>query len=562
MFKIKLLISQKLLAAFGVMLLLNILLSVFVINQMDQINSVSQTIKDKWIPAIIASASLNDKFNAIRIGTLEYAFTPADSENRAAFGKDINDDLSTLDKMSAAFEPYGRIPNNKEIWAKTKERMKRHNTTLAQMIKEVEAGNDAKAQELALLVLSEQNGAARGLLDNLVALNASLAKDETKIGDKAFNLARIWVSVAAIICAVLTILLTTALTIGISRPLKKMTGTMKALAQGDTSSDIPALERHDEIGDMAQAVQVFKDNMIKADQLDAENQRAQTERLKRAENIAKLTQHFDQDTSETIGHVSAAASHMRNSSSSLSSAATQATRQSQTVANAARQAADNVQTVTAAAEELKASISQITMDITRASHVSEEAVQQTQQTRQIVNTLQSEANKIGEVVQLINEIADQTNMLALNATIEAARAGESGKGFAVVASEVKNLATQTTQATTDIVARVEATRAATQNAVEAIGAISHTIHSISEIAASIASAVEEQEAATGEIARNILLASDGTNDVTSNIEDVSKAVIGSGSIAQEVLEAADRLAQQSDAMRAQIQGFVQQVKTA
>ena len=347
----------------------------------------------------------------------------------------------------------------------------------------------------------------------------------------------------------------------ISTPIKAMTAAMGTLASGNTSIDIPAAGNKSEIGAMAKAVQVFKDNMIEAERLrgEQEQMKARAEAEKRAA-MNKMADEFEASVKGIVQMVSSAATEMQSTAQTLSSTAEETSRQSTAVAAASEEASTNVQTVASAAEELSSSIAEISRQVTESSRIAGQAVSDAGRTNAQVQALADAAQKIGDVVKLINDIAGQTNLLALNATIEAARAGEAGKGFAVVASEVKSLATQTAKATEDIGAQVKAIQGATQDSVKAIQTIAQTIGRMNEIATTIASAVEEQGAATKEIARNIQQASAGTAEVSSNIAGVTKAASETGASSTQVLQAASELSKQSETLNLQVDGFVRKIR--
>jgi methyl-accepting chemotaxis protein len=253
---------------------------------------------------------------------------------------------------------------------------------------------------------------------------------------------------------------------------------------------------------------------------------------------------------------------MREAAQSMSQSAGSASERSKVVADACQEASENVQTVASATEELSASISEIGKQVSESSRITSQAVEEAGRTNSKIRELAEAAQKIGDVVKLINDIAGQTNLLALNATIEAARAGEAGKGFAVVASEVKSLATQTAKATDEISHKISEMQAATQQSVSAIELIGTTIARINDIATNIASAVEEQGAATQEIARNVQQASAGTSDVSSNIVSVTKAAGDTGAAATQVLSSSGELSQQSEKLRHEVDGFIARIRAA
>ncbi len=347
----------------------------------------------------------------------------------------------------------------------------------------------------------------------------------------------------------------------IIRPLRKSTEVMRTLADGDVSVEVPALDRSDEIGEMARAVNVFKDNAIRM--LEMQKEKEEAERLAQEEKrrlMGDLSDDFEAQVKDVVEALSSATTEMQATAEQMSSMADTANRQATGVASASGQATANVQTVAAATEELSSSIAEIGRQVNQSAKISASAVAEAAATNETVQSLQEAASKIGEVVTLINDIAGQTNLLALNATIEAARAGDAGKGFAVVAQEVKNLANQTAKATEDIAGQVTAIQEQTAGAVGAIDRIRGIISEISDISTTIASAVEEQGVSTQEIARNVQQAARGTQDVNSNIEDVSSAVNEVGSAAGQVLRSTGDLSQQSTMLQTQVDKFLAQIR--
>ncbi|MBT3330758.1 MAG: HAMP domain-containing protein [Rhodospirillaceae bacterium] len=345
-------------------------------------------------------------------------------------------------------------------------------------------------------------------------------------------------------------------------PINKMTGAMGQLAENDLETEVPALENKDEIGDMARAVQIFKDNMIKTAELTEAQRKEDEAKETRRVKMEKLVSVFEGDVGEAMNVVGSTVDQMQSSSSTMSATADRTNERSGAVAAAAEQAAANVQTVATAANELSSSIAEISRQMASSASRSQDAVGEAQSASQRVQSLAEAAQSIGDVINLINDIASQTNLLALNATIEAARAGEAGKGFAVVASEVKNLATQTSKATEEIASQISGIQTATEESVTAISAISAVIDEINEIATSVASSVEEQGSATDEIARSVEQAAAGTQEVTVNITDVSTAAGETGTAAGEVSTASREMKAQADRLRDQIETFLKEVQAA
>jgi methyl-accepting chemotaxis protein len=482
--------------------------------------------------------AVNDKRFADLSG-LQHLMTPG---QRAAFGK-----------LSTAREAFGPLPARMfEIRASA-------GWNVAQQLLTTEAA--PRAGQLLDIFAGEKaadGSRAGGMMDRQAAL---LEEEGGTVGaNSSFLITMLWVTLGlGLGIAVTVVYLTTR---AIVPPIAAMTGVMGRLADGDHGVEVPATERHDEIGLMAKAVLVFKENMIKAKEFAAREAEAQKQREARAQAIEKLTGDFDKDASDVLKTVASSATEMQATAQNMTATAEETSRQSTAVAAASEQASTNVQTVASAAEELSASVSEISRQVAQSAQIANKAVTEAESTNAQVQGLAEAAQKIGDVVNLINDIAAQTNLLALNATIEAARAGEAGKGFAVVASEVKSLANQTAKATEEIGAQIAGIQSSTRQAVGAIGGIATVIREINEIATTIASAVEEQGAATQEIARNVQQAAAGTAEVSSNISGVTEAASSTGAAAEQVLGVATELSTQSEVLRSKVETFLAAVKAA
>ena len=347
----------------------------------------------------------------------------------------------------------------------------------------------------------------------------------------------------------------------ITRPLEDARHCMDGLTKGDLSITVPGVERRDELGQMAKAIEVFKDSLKRVRQMEQE----QRDREQKAEEERRQTLHavadgFERQVGSVVTIVNEAAQQLQASSRDMAVTAEQTGSQATAVAAAALEASSNVQTVAAATDELSASIGEIARQVSRSHTMTERADEQAKRTAEMVRALSSSVAGIGEIVGLINDISGQTNLLALNATIEAARAGEAGKGFAVVASEVKSLASMTGRATEQISSKIASVQTDTAEAVRAIEEIVGVVGQLNEIGSAVAAAVEQQNAATGEIAVNVEGAALGTNEVSRNIGEVETAAQGTGAAATQISDSAARLYQQVDLLQGVVSQFMTQVR--
>ncbi len=398
--------------------------------------------------------------------------------------------------------------------------------------------------------------------DKIESFTSAGAEDARATVDAARDSIRMVIVAASAIIIILFSLAGFTMARAIVKPIIAMTDCMARLAKKDWSTEIPALDRKDEVGQMARAVDVFKQGGIENERLVAAQQAEETMKAARQRKIDNHITEFDRMIGSVLQTVSLASEELQATAQSMSATAEETQRQATAVAAASEQATTNVQTVAAASEELASSISEIGRQVSESVNIATEAVSEAERTNVQIRGLAEAAQKIGDVVQLINDIAGQTNLLALNATIEAARAGDAGKGFAVVASEVKNLASQTAKATEEISSKIAEMQAATASSVTAIGSIGETIVRINEIATTIASAVEQQGAATAEIASNAQQVSHGTREVSSNIVNVTQAAGETGSASAQVLSSATALARESESLRSQVDGFLTNIRAA
>ncbi|MBK5960207.1 methyl-accepting chemotaxis protein [Rhodoplanes elegans] len=534
------------------------------ISSMRAINANAVEISENWLPSVRALADLRAGVTIIRsvVRLHMLAETP---EAKAAVEKTLALNYDRNAKYAATYEKLISSPEER----RTFEEWKKQAALYDEGVKKVVEMSRANAGKLPTAV-SEFNEtkvypigkAADDLLNKNIALNNAGADAATKAAsatyDSAFDLMMIILGGSAIVGIGLAIYLV----VDVSRGIASVITPMQALARGDLGAEVPHLVETTEIGRIAKTLQIFKQALIDKKAADAAAAADAEAKLERGRRVDQITRTFEAMIGEIVETVTSASTELEASANALTGTAQRSQSLSATVASAAEDASSNVQSVASATEEMSSSVQEISRQVQESARVARGAVEQAHATNKQVEDLAEAANRIGDVVELINTIAGQTNLLALNATIEAARAGDAGKGFAVVAAEVKQLAQETAKATGVISQQIGEIQGATQGSVAAIREIAGTIGRLSEISSTIAAAVEEQGAATQEISRNVQMAAHGTREVSANIGDVRVGAQETGSAASQVLSAAQLLSGDSTKLKTEVGKFLGAVRAA
>ncbi len=554
-------IRAKVLLSFALVLLVSAALGLFAMNRLESVNAITHRINGKVVPALRLIGEISTASERYRSQQGISMLTKA-LDQKDGLKKRIALVLERRQKTWASLGKLFTTPDEKALYNEAGKLWSEYTAFGDKVLDLDRSGQHDEA--VALLngdlqkAMDRYRKAFQALFDYGVKQSEVHAAESVAVYEAASF---------GILCGLLGTLFLCflagwTLIANVSRPIGAMTEAMKKLSAHDLEATIPGTGRRDEIGGMAQAVQVFKDSMIETGRLNAESEKERKAREKRAEKIEALTKNFGDKVGSLVHSLVRAASELRHTAKGMNEVADQTNQRSVVVASAAEEASSSVQTVASAAEELASSINEINRQVASSTAMAHDAASGANKTNEIVQNLASTAEKIGSIVELINDIAGQTNLLALNATIEAARAGEAGKGFAVVASEVKSLANQTGKATEEIAAQIGQIQQATSGVVSAIQEIGSKIDGINQISETIASSIKEQQSATQEIAGTIQQTATGTSEVSENIVGVKQASAQTGAAAAEVLTAADALAEEAGELSREVEGFIADIKSA
>ena len=553
-------VRTRLLASLLILLVLSVGMGSFCYVRLNALTASVDELGGNALPSTRILGRLAKNFEALRSRQLAYLVS---SEERRA--ESLPRLRASMADIEADLKDYGAYVSSGEeaLWKAVTVTVPAYAQMGETFLQRMRAGETKAATDYLLDAMLPALNAARTALKDDLAFNDTHGKESVATAKGLGESARTGIAVALSVVVAVTLAIGWMSVFTISAPVRRMAGVMKRVAEGEADSAVPNAGERSEIGEMAAALQVFKDNLVRTRRLEAETALARAsaeEQRKRA--MREMADGFEAAVGGVISMVSSSATELQATAGAMSGTAAETAAQSSAVAAAAEEAASNVNTVAAAAEELGSSVQEIGRQVSGSAELAGLAVAEADQAGTLVQALSAAVARIGDVVGLISTIAGQTNLLALNATIEAARAGAAGKGFAVVASEVKALAEQTAKATSEIAGQILQIQTSTGQAVTSIGGITGRIREISAVATTIAAAVEQQGAATEEIVRNVAQAATGTGEVTGNVVGVARAAEETGIASSQVLGAASELSRQSEHLKAEVARFLTTVRAA
>jgi methyl-accepting chemotaxis protein len=554
-------IRSKIIAVVGFMTVAMLAIGTFAVFEMRTINAAAHEIQASWLPSIRWLGEMRAQAARHRANLRDHLLT-TDPKKKQDNDKLLEARMNDFNRAAKLYQPLISTDEERTVARELQAAWKDYTTSVEEVLTYSRKGDNDMAIATNSATTVDLGRKTEALMGRLIEINDKGAAADGARADATYKLA-FWLVIGCLALVVgVAIVVSVLLVRDVSSGIGSIIRPMRALGEGDLGAEVPHQGQKTEIGQMADALQVFKDALIAKKAADEAAAAEAEAKIRRGQRVDGITREFEAMVGEMVSSLSSASTELEAAANTLTGTAESTQQLSSSAASASQLVSDNVQSVAAASEEITSSVNEISRQVQESSRVARNAVEQAEQTDASIAELSKAASRIGDVVKLITAVAEQTNLLALNATIEAARAGEAGRGFAVVASEVKALAAQTAKATEEISTQVAGMQSATHSSVTAIREIGKTIGSISEIASTIAAAVEEQGAATKEISRNMQEASRLSTQVASNVTDVNKSTGETGSASTQVLASAQSLSKESSQLRLEVDKFLTAMRAA